>query len=317
MRKKEKSTPDISVIVPVFNEEANIKPLFKELRKVMEKMGKDYEIIFIDDGSMDDSLKILKTLRSVRIIVFRKNFGQTAAIAAGMDNAKGKVIVALDADLQNDPKDIPRLISEMRKGYDIVSGWRKDRKDNLLMRRIPSFVANWLISKISGLKLHDYGCTLKVYKKEVVKDIMLYGEMHRFIPAIAASVGYKVGEIEVSHNPRLYGTTKYGIGRTFRVILDLITVKFLLSYQTRPLHLFGGIGFLISGVGSIITVWLVYERITLLKPLSSRPLFMVAIFMILVGIQFITIGLLAEFLTRIYFESQDKPTYAIKEIVLR
>jgi glycosyltransferase involved in cell wall biosynthesis len=317
MRKKEKSTPDISVIVPVFNEEANIKPLFKELRKVMEKMGKDYEIIFIDDGSMDDSLKILKTLRSVRIIVFRKNFGQTAAIAAGMDNAKGKVIVALDADLQNDPKDIPRLISEMRKGYDIVSGWRKDRKDNLLMRRIPSFVANWLISKISGLKLHDYGCTLKVYKKEVVKDIMLYGEMHRFIPAIAASVGYKVGEIEVSHNPRMYGTTKYGIGRTFRVILDLITVKFLLSYQTRPLHLFGGIGFLISGVGSIITVWLVYERITLLKPLSSRPLFMVAIFMILVGIQFITIGLLAEFLTRIYFESQDKPTYAIKEIVLR
>src|SRR3989344_5233824 len=282
----------ISLVIPVFTEEKNILPLYNLLRKVIEKNKYYYEIIFVDDGSTDNTLRDLKSIhkkdKKVKIISFRKNFGQTAALYSGFDYARKSIVITLDADLQNDPRDIPTLLREIDKGYDVVSGWRVNRKDYFLTRNFPSYFANWLISKISGIKLHDYGCTLKAYKKDILEDIKLYGEMHRFIPAIAASVGARVGEVEISHHRRRYGKSKYGIDRTLRVILDLLVIKF---------------------------IWLVYGRFFLAQPLSTRPLLVVSIFFILVGIQFIIFGLLAEIMVRIYFESQKKPTYFIKKIV--
>ena len=309
----------ISLVIPAFNEEKNILHLYNLLRKVIEKNKYYYEIIFVDDGSTDNTLRVLKSIhkkdKKVKIISFRKNFGQTAALSSGFDYARKSIVITLDADLQNDPRDIPTLLREIDKGYDVVSGWRVNRKDDFLTRNFPSYFANWLISKISGIKLHDYGCTLKAYKKDILEDIKLYGEMHRFIPAIAASVGARVGEVEISHHRRRYGKSKYGIDRTLRVILDLLVIKFILSYQFRPIQLFGKLGFAIIAFGSLIFIWLVYGRFFLAQPLSTRPLLVVSIFFILVGIQFIIFGLLAEIMVRIYFESQKKPTYFIKKIV--
>ena len=309
----------ISVVIPVYNEWKSLEKLNKELALVLDKIGKTYEILFIDDGSTDASLETLKDIRKknkkVKVISFRKNFGQTAALSAGFDNAQGEIVITLDADLQNDPKDIPKLLKKMDEGYDVVSGWRKERKDPYFTRTIPSRVANWLISKVSGVALHDYGCTLKAYKKEIVKEIKLYGEMHRFIPAIAVTIGASIGEVEVKHFSRKYGKSKYGVGRTFRVILDLFTVKFLLSYQTRPIQLFGGVGFLFSLFGGGIFLRLVYERQILNRALADRPLFLVSILFILVGVQLLTTGLMAEMIVRLYYESQGKTTYFTKEII--
>lgn len=311
--------PEISIVIPALNEEESIPPLYQSLKSVLGRVGKSYEIIFVDDGSTDATLKELEKIHKkdskLKIISFRRNFGQTAAMAAGFDYAKGKVIVTLDADLQNDPKDVPRLLKELDRGYDIVSGWRKDRKEPFLTRRIPSMVANLIISLISGVKLHDYGCTLKAYRADVVKSIKLYGDMHRFIPAVTSTIGVKVSEIAVDHHVRRFGEPKYGIERTLRVILDVMTIKFLLSYQTRPLQLFGRIGFFLTLTGGGVFTWLVYERFFLHHPLSTRPLFLISIFLILVGIQFITLGLLAEMLMRIYYESQGKTIYQIRKVI--
>lgn len=312
-----KSKIYLSIVIPAFNEERNLLPLYDRLKPVLNKAVLMYEIIFIDDGSTDSTFLILGKIarrdKTVKVISFRKNFGQTAAMSAGFDNARGDIIVTLDADLQNDPQDIPRLLSEIRRGYDVVSGWRKSRKDDFLTRRIPSQIANFLISKISGVELHDYGCTLKAYRKDVLKEIRLYGEMHRFIPAIAASVGARIGEVEVSHHRRKYGKSKYGIDRTLKVILDLLVVKFILSYQIRPIQLFGKIGFITTVGGFGLFTILVLDRFFGHQPLSTRPLFTVSIFLIMVGIQFITLGLLAEIMVRGYFESQGKKTYYIRK----
>lgn len=307
----------ISVIIPAYNEERNVGLIYLKLKSVLDRQSLFYEIIFVDDGSTDLTYKELKKIRNqdnaVKIIKFRRNFGQTAAISAGFDYSQGEVVVVLDADLQNDPADIPKLLTKLKEGYDVVSGWRKNRKDDFLSRRLPSQIANYLISRISGIKLHDYGCSLKVYRKEILKDIKLYGEMHRYIPAIAASVGAKVGEVEVKHYRRKYGKSKYGLGRTFRVVLDLLVIKYILSYQVRPIQLFGKIGLIVSSLGSFIFGILVFERLFENQPLSSRPLFTISIFMVLVGMQFITIGLMAEVVVMSNIESQNKKTYFIKE----
>ncbi|OGM18707.1 glycosyl transferase [Candidatus Woesebacteria bacterium RIFCSPHIGHO2_01_FULL_38_10] len=309
----------ISIIVPAYNEEENIKLLYKKIKKVFVSYRYNYEVIVVDDGSEDDTLRILKEIKrnnkELRVISFRRNFGQTAAFAAGFDYAKGDFILTLDADLQNDTRDIPKLLERLKEGYDVVSGWRKIRKDNFWTKVLPSKIANWLISRISGVNLHDYGCSLKAYRKEILRDIKLYGEMHRFIPAIAASVGARIAEIEVSHHERKHGSSKYGLDRTMKVILDLLVVKFILSYQFRPIQLFGKIGFMITSLGSSIFVVLVLERFFGHQPLSSKPLFMISIFLILVGIQFVTIGLLAEIMVRIYYEARNRPPYYIKEII--
>lgn len=307
-----------SIVIPLLNEEQNLEMLYKKIKSVAGagKENADYEIIFIDDGSTDNSLNILKNLQrldgSVKIISFRKNFGQTAAIAAGFDLANGEILVTMDADLQNDPDDIPRVIKRIDEGYDVASGWRRQRKDKMLSRRIPSFLANRLISIVTGVNLHDYGCTLKAYRREIVKDIKLYGEMHRFLPALASWVGAKICEIEVKHYPRERGESKYGIGRTFKVLLDLITIKFLMSYSTKPSYIFGGLGIFSLFLG-FIAMTIVSYRIVVLKHLEATPLvFMMAVFFI-AGIQLILMGLLAEILIRAHFEPQNKPGYFIKE----
>lgn len=308
---------DLSIVIPVYNEEENILQLLDEITTVTTKMQTSYEIIVIDDGSTDKTLDKVKSstkkINTLKIISFRKNFGQTAALKAGFDHSKGSVIVTLDGDLQNNPVDIPRLVKKLNQGYDVVSGWRKKRNDNYLLRKFPSFWANKLISKISGVSLHDYGCTLKAYRKVITDEINLYGEMHRFIPVVAAGVGAKIVEIEVSHRPRIHGTSKYSITRIFKVILDLLTVTFITSFQTRPIHFFGGFGLILFFGGSSLFGWLALERIFNLTRLSDRPLFLVSIFLMLVGVQLITLGLLVEVLIRVYYESQNKKTYVIKE----
>lgn len=309
----------VSAVIPAYNEEKNIPILYESLKSSLKQLNIDYEIIFIDDGSEDDTFSVLASIakqdKSVRVIRFRRRFGQTAAMSAGFDFAKNDVIVTLDGDLQNDPKDISSLLSKMEEGYDVVSGWRKVRKEPFLSRRLPSMIANRIISIITGVNIHDTGCTLKAYRKEVLEDTQLYGEMHRFIPATAHIAGAKIAEIVVKHHPRKYGKAKYGINRTLRVILDAFTVKFLLSFQTRPMHFFGKIGVLIGGMGSLVFAYLIYQRIFLIIPLSSRPVFLVSIFFMLIGLQFIMTGLLAEMLTRIYYESQDKKIYRVREII--
>lgn len=310
---------DLSIIIPVYNERESIRHLYKKLNEVLSKLNKNYEVILIDDGSIDGTsnelLKIHKENNLYKIIKFRRNFGQTAAISAGFNYSKGDVIITLDADLQNDPKDIPKILYKMDEGYDIVSGWRKNRKDKAFTRKIPSIIANKIISALTGIHLHDYGCTLKGYRKEVVKNIELYGEMHRYIPAIASWLGVKVTEIPVQHHSRKFGKSKYGLSRTIRVILDIITIKFFLSYSQRPIQIFGLIGLLSSTVGFIVTTYLIIMRVFFNQGLADRPLFLLSIFMIFVGIQLITIGLLAELIMRIYYETQNKPIYVIKEII--
>ena len=307
----------LSVVIPLYNEQDNVRPLYNLLFETMEETGKDYEIIFIDDGSTDCTLDELLYVRQgndrVKVIAFKRNFGQTASLAAGFDHAAGDVIIAMDGDLQNDASDIPRLLQGIEDGFDIVSGWRKYRKDKMILRKIPSRIANWLISKITGVHLHDYGCTLKAYRSEVIKSIKLYGDMHRFIPALASWNGAKILEVPVKHNARKFGKSKYGIWRTFRVVLDLLTVKFMLNFFTKPLHMLGGWGilFLTSGLG--YGFYLLFERILFhayIKPL--RPL--IVLLFVITGIQLLTIGLVAEINIRTYFESQGKNIYTIKKI---
>lgn len=309
----------LSLVIPVFNEAENLLLLHEEITHSCRKLGKRYEIIFIDDGSFDNSFFVLKKIQredpSVKLIKLRKNFGQTAALSAGFDLAQGEIVITLDADLQNDPQDIHLFMEKIHEGYDLVSGWRKQRKDKFISRRLPSMMANWLISRITKVKLHDYGCTLKAFRKEIIKNIRLYGELHRFIPAIASQMGVSIAEVQVNHRARRFGKSNYSIFRFPRVILDLLTVKFLLSYSTRPLQIFGFFG-LISGLaGGVIGLILSYQRLILKQGIAGRPLLLLAILLIVIGIQFITLGLLAEIMVRSYHESSDKRTYFIQEII--
>lgn len=310
---------EMSVVVPVFNEEENISPLYQQIVSSLEKMGVNFEMIFVDDGSVDDTFGRLKELHNndkrLKIIRFRKNFGQTAALSAGFDHSQGDIIITLDGDLQNDPEDIPLLINKIKEGYDIVSGWRYKRKDPFLSRRLPSMIANKLISLITNVKLHDYGCSLKAFRSEVIKNIKLYGEMHRFIPAVASWIGVSVAEVKVNHRPREQGKSKYGISRTIRVILDLITVKFLLSYSTRPIQIFGLIGILSSALGGGILLYLAIIRLIFEEPIGGRPLLLLGVLLFFIGVQFISFGLLGEIQARTYHESQNKPIYVIKEVL--
>lgn len=306
----------VSIVVPLYNEEESIPHLYKSLKSAMDDAGNAYELIFIDDGSTDRTFNLIKELSkkdaNVVPLSFRRNFGQTAAFAAGFDRAKGDVIVTIDGDLQNDPKDIPKLLSLIGE-YDIVSGWRRERKDKFISRRLPSMIANKLISKVTGVKLHDYGCSLKAYKSEVLKNINLYGEMHRFIPAVASWYGVKIAEVETAHHPRKYGTSKYGIGRTIKVILDLITVKFLQSFSTKPLQAFGPWGLLSCVAGVAISLYLTIIKLSG-QTIGGRPLLLLGILLIIVGIQLIGMGLLGEMLVRVYHEGQKKPIYVLRNI---
>ncbi len=310
---------DISIVIPVLNEEENIGILLERTFSVMQKLGVEYEVIVVDDGSTDKTFEVLCTIAKqeprLKIIRFRKNFGQTAAMAAGFSYAKGRVIVTMDGDLQNDPEDIPLLLSKINEGYDIVSGWRKERKDPWLSRKLPSFIANWIISKVTGVRLHDYGCTLKAYRSDVIKEVRLYGELHRFIPALAKGVGASVVEVPVKHHPRKFGKSKYSIFRTVKVILDLLTVKFLLSYSSRPNQLFGLLGISFSTFGTIYIAYLVFERMVYGVPLSNKPSLLISVMLLIVGVQLLGIGLLGEIMIRTYYESQGKNVYSIKEMI--
>ena len=310
--------PELSIVIPVHNESPNLKDLYDELTQTLIQYGRSYELIIVDDGSTDDSFEKLASLQSrdphLRVIRFRRNFGQTAAFAAGFAHARGRLVVTSDGDLQNDPRDIPAMVKLIEDGNDIVCGWRKDRKDRFVNRRLPSFLANKLISWATGVELHDYGCSLKVFRAEVVKPLRLYGEMHRFLPAIASQIGVKIAEVVVNHRPRRAGQTKYGIGRTIRVILDLATVKFLLSYSTRPLQIFGLLGLITGTVGVLITAYLAYIRLFTAQGIGDRPLLLLGVMLVFIGVQLVTFGLLAEVMARTYYESQDKPTYVIREV---
>ena len=312
-------TRDLSVVVPLYDEAPNLEQLYRELTETLAGSGQDYELIFVDDGSTDATFDVLARFQSadtrVRVIRFRRNFGQTAAFSAGFAQAHGRVIVTMDGDLQNDPRDIPALLSRLEQGHDIVCGWRRQRHDAWLTRRLPSMVANWIISRATGVRLHDYGCSLKAFRAEVVKPLKLYGEMHRFIPALASEVGVQVDEMVVNHRPRNHGRSKYGLSRTVRVILDLMTVKFLLSYSTRPLQMFGLMGLSMGGLGVAITGWLAYVRLFGNQPIGGRPLLLFGILLIFTGVQLGTLGLLAEMQARTYHESQNKPTYVIRTIL--
>jgi glycosyltransferase involved in cell wall biosynthesis len=312
-------TPDLSIVIPVLNESPNIDKLYNELTDTLVRGGRSYEIIIIDDGSTDDTFNRLAALQSrdphLRIIRFRRNFGQTAAFAAGFAFARGRMVVTSDGDLQNDPADIRHMADKIeRDGFDIVCGWRKDRKDKMVTRRLPSVVANKLISWATGVELHDYGCSLKVFRAEVVKPLRLYGEMHRFLPAIASQFGVRIAEVVVNHRARTAGTSKYGLSRTIRVVLDLLTVKFLLSYSTRPLQIFGLVGMIAGALGSVILAYLAYVRLIAHQAIGDRPLLLLGMLLVFIGVQLVTFGLLAELLARTYYESQNKPVYAIREI---
>ena len=307
----------LSIIIPIYNEEESIERLYHELNSVLKGLSLNYEIIAVNDGSVDNSYQVIKEIaqkdNNFKVINFRKNFGQTAAMSAGIDMSQGEIIIPMDSDLQNDPADIPKFLDEIKKGFDVVSGWRKDRQDKLLTRKIPSWMANYLISFITNVKLHDYGCTMKAYKKEVIKDIRFYGEMHRFIPAYTAWYGAKVGEIPVNHRLRKYGRTKYNILRTFRVVLDLLTVKFLTDYSTKPMYFFGRVGYWSIFFGFLSSVVALYLKFFKGISFILTPLPLLTVFLIIVGVQFILMGLLAEILIRIYYESQNKAIYLIKE----
>jgi glycosyltransferase involved in cell wall biosynthesis len=311
---------ELSVIVPIRNEGPGLVELHRELSETLGRWGRSYEIIAIDDGSTDDSFAVLARLQAMdprlRVIRFRRNFGQTAAFSAGFEHARGRVIVTSDGDLQNDPRDIPALVAKLEDGYDIVCGWRKNRKDPLVTRTVPSMIANRLISWATGVRLHDYGCSLKAFRSEVVKPLRLYGEMHRFIPAIASEQGVAITEIAVNHRSRRHGSSNYGISRTIRVVLDLLTVKFLLSYSTRPLQIFGLIGGVMALLGVLAGAWLTYVKfVGPGQAIADRPLLLLAILLIFTGVQLVTLGLLAEMQARTYHESQKKPTYVIREVL--
>jgi glycosyltransferase involved in cell wall biosynthesis len=307
----------LSVVIPAYNEEENVPIFYEKLKKVLDCLGQDYEIIFVDDGSTDGTYQRLKQLAEkdsrLKVIRFKRNYGQTAAMSAGFEHAKGDVIITLDADLQNDPEDIPILLEKLKEGYHVVSGWRKDRKDPFLSRRLPSMIANWLISKITGVHLHDYGCTLKAYRAEVVKDLELFGDMHRFLPALTKRRGAKITEVVVRHHPRMFGKSKYGIGRTVRVLLDIMLVKFLNEYINKPLYMFGSVGFLLLGLGLFSLFYLIFLKLFLEESIGRRPLLILSVLLILAGIQLISTGLLAELLVRIYYRTRDTKPYIIQE----
>jgi glycosyltransferase involved in cell wall biosynthesis len=310
---------DISIVIPVYNEEENLKELYEKLSNVLRLITENFELIFVDDGSTDNSFNILKGIntedKKVKVIKFRRNFGQSAALAAGFDYSKGNVIITIDGDLQNDPEDIPQFLKKISNGYDIVSGWRVDRKDPFFTKKLPSKLSNWLASKLTGVNLHDFGCTLKAFRREVVENINLYGEMHRYIPALASWMGVSIAEVKVRHHPRQHGKSKYGITRLIRGMLDLITVKFLLSYSTRPLQLFGIPGIISFVAGFVIGAYLTIGKLFFGMGLSDRPLLLLAVLLIFLGVQFITMGLLGEIISRTYYEMQGKPIYAVKEII--
>jgi glycosyltransferase involved in cell wall biosynthesis len=314
-----RTSPALSIVIPVFNERECLEPLVRELAGVLDGIGRSAEIIAVDDGSTDGSFEHLVTLRAteprLRVVRLQRNYGQTAALAAGIELARGEVIVSLDADLQNDPHDIPALLAAMRDDVDVVNGWRRERRDPWLTRRLPSQIANRIISVVTGTSLHDYGCTLRVMRAPVAKQLQLYGELHRFIPALAADVGARVEELVITHRPRTLGRSKYGLSRTVRVMLDLLTVKFLSGYATRPLHLFGLVGLALAVPGIALIGWLGFERLVLGVRLAGRPLVLLAILLAVLGVQFISIGLLGEMMVRTYHESQGKPIFRIREVV--
>jgi glycosyltransferase involved in cell wall biosynthesis len=309
---------DYSVVIPLYNERDNLAPLHVDITRAMDGVGGSYEIVFIDDGSTDGSAEVLHALADgdprVRVIRLARNSGQTAALACGFHRSTGDVVIAMDGDGENDPADIARLLAPLRDGYDLVSGWRTERwKGAALTRRLPSVVANALISRITGTALHDYGCTFKAYRGDLARRLMLYGEMHRFVPAIAAEQGARIAEVEVNFRPRRTGSSKYGVSRVLRTLLDLITVKFLSGYATRPIQVFGTIGLVLGGLGSLWTAWLVFEKIVLGYSLGDRPALLLAVLLVVVGVQFVSLGLLGEMLARTYHESQGKQIYVIKE----
>ncbi len=308
---------DISIVVPVYNEEENVEAVYAAISSALQDMRCSYEIVMIDDGSSDGSFGVLTRLAAhdanLKVIRFRRNFGQTAAMSAGFDHAKGDVIIPMDGDLQNDPADIPRLMEKIHEGFDVVSGWRRDRKDTFVSRKIPSLIANALISRQTGVHLHDYGCTLKAYRREVLDGINLYGEMHRFVPALASQFGAKVTELPVNHFPRLHGVSKYGISRTLRVILDLMTVKFLMAYSTKPIQLFGKWGVYTILAGCLTGAMTLYMKLFEHFSMNRNPLLILTAFLLFMGVQFIVLGLLGELNARTYFESQGKPIYTVKD----
>jgi glycosyltransferase involved in cell wall biosynthesis len=310
---------DLSVVIPVHNEVDNIDGLHAELDAALQPVGLAYELIFVDDGSSDGSFARLAALRDgdARVVVIKlaRNFGQTAALAAGLAHSSGADVVLIDGDRQNDPADIPRLLEQRRAGYDLVAGWRIERQDPWLRRRLPSRAANWLIGAITGVRLHDYGCTLKLIRGDLARSLRLYGEMHRFIPALIDDLGGRIVELRVRHRPRTAGVSKYGLSRTVRVLLDLVTVKFLSLYSTRPIHIFGLAGLVSTAAGLIITGWLGFERLFLGERLAGRPLVLLGILLTVMGVQFITMGLLGELLVRTYHESQGKPVYRVEEVL--
>ena len=310
---------ELSIVVPVFNEEENIEPLVGEIRGALAPLKKSYEVIAVDDGSGDRTFAVLSRLRrcdpTINVIRLKRNFGQTAALAAGLAYASGEIVVLMDGDGQNDPADIPALLGKIEEGNDMVAGWRFHRQDPFLSRRLPSMVANRLISWTTKVKLHDYGCTLKAMRREIAKSLRLYGEMHRFIPAIAYERGARIAEIRVNHRPRLRGASKYGITRTLRVILDLLTVKFLSSYSTRPAHVFGPIGIISGFAGFLIALYLTAQKFAYDVDIGNRPLLLLSILLIFIGFQFVTMGLLGEMLARTYHESQDRTVYVIGEVL--
>mgnify|MGYP006267076617 CR=1 FL=1 len=314
-----RSSETLSILIPVHNEEGNLSLLCEKLGIVLKKVGRPYEVIFVDDGSSDGSLEILLDLRdknpNIKIISFSRNFGQTAALSAGIDFSKGDILIPMDGDLQNDPEDIPLLLQKIGDGYDVVSGWRKGRKDPFLTRRLPSVVANKIISWIGGVSLHDYGCTLKAYRRDILKNIRLYGEMHRFIPIYAQWIGARVAEIPVRHSPRGSGSSKYGMSRVFKVILDLMVIKFLLSYSQKPIYVFGGIGLLMILAAFLSGGYAIYLKLFTGLSFILTPLPLLCTFLLLLGFNSILMGFIAEILTRTYYESQGKPTYQIKETI--
>ncbi len=308
---------NLSLIIPVYNEQDNLPMLFEALYATMNSLGKTWEVILVDDGSRDKSLSILeeyaaKDADHVRVISFRRNFGQTAAIAAGLDYSQGDIIILLDADMQNDPSDIPMLLAKLDEGYDLVSGWRKQRKDNAITRNLPSMMANKLISMVTGVELHDYGCTLKAYRRPVLEGFRLYGEMHRFIPVFASSVGARITEVVVNHHPRRFGKTKYGLERTVKVVLDLFTVKFLVSFSSKPIYLFGGTGLGLMVISTLTMLYLFIRRIFFLVGVTGSPLFQTSTMLFILGFQSMLMGLIAELLVRTYHESQRKTTYTVR-----
>jgi len=311
---------DLSLITPVYNEAQNLPILIDAVHQAMNSVNRTWEIVFVDDGSTDDSLAALEAIAKqdpdhIRVVVLRRNFGQTAAITAGIDHAEGGIIILLDSDIQNDPADIPILLAKLDEGYDLVSGWRKDRKDNRLTRTIPSNLANGLISQVTGVHLHDYGCTLKAYRREALEGFRLYGEMHRFIPVFAHSVGARITEIPVRHHPRKFGKTKYGLDRTVKVILDLFTVKFLLDFSHKPMRLFGGTGLVLVFLGMLDLLYLFLRRTFFAVPVFTSPLLLIGVMFVIMGFQSILMGLIAELLARTYHESQQKTTYTIRKTI--